>query len=115
MGGKLQWGFVHTPLFWQENVKKFESNDFKALKMLAALLTDIKKDSTTLAVACRDIGEFVSIHPMGKKMVAKLGVKELVMDLMGSEDPEMREVRREALLCCQKIMLNKWQEMDGAK
>ena len=33
------------------------------------------------------------------------------MELMGSTDPEKREVRREALLCCQKIMLNKWQDV----
>jgi len=44
----------------------------------------------------------------------KLGVKERVMMLMSSNDPDKREVRREALLCCQKIMLNKWQEVASA-
>jgi hypothetical protein len=34
------------------------------------------------------------------------------MELMGSTDTYYREVRREALLCCQKIMLNKWQDME---
>eukprot|EP00930_Biecheleria_cincta_P022675 TRINITY_DN1652_c0_g1_i3.p1 TRINITY_DN1652_c0_g1~~TRINITY_DN1652_c0_g1_i3.p1 ORF type:complete len:444 (+),score=98.63 TRINITY_DN1652_c0_g1_i3:58-1389(+) len=112
---KLQWGFIHSSKFWAENVMKFESNDFRALKTLALLLNDPKSDTTTLAVACHDIGEFVALHPLGKQKVAKLQVKEKVMELMGSTDPDFRDVRREALLCCQKIMLNKWQEIETAK
>jgi len=112
---KLQWGFIHSSKFWAENVMKFESNDFRALKTLSLLLNDPKSDTTTLAVVCHDIGEFVTLHPLGKQKVAKLQVKEKVMQLMGSTDPDFREVRREALLCCQKIMLNKWQEIETAK
>jgi len=109
--GQLKWGFIHSSKFWSENVLKFEQNDFRALKMLASLLHS--EDLTTLAVACHDIGEFVSMHPLGKKMISNLQVKERVMELMGSVSPTYREVRREALLCCQKIMLNKWQDMDN--
>merc|ERR1719215_890273 len=109
--GQLKWGFIHSSKFWSENVLKFEQNDFRALKMLASLLHS--EDTTTLAVACHDIGEFVSMHPLGKKMISNLQVKERVMELMGSVSPTYREVRREALLCCQKIMLNKWQDMDN--
>jgi len=109
--GQLKWGFIHSSKFWAENVLKFEQNDFRALKMLAALLHS--QDATTLAVACHDIGEFVSMHPLGKKTISNLQVKERVMELMGSTDPSLRDVRREALLCCQKIMLNKWQDMDS--
>merc|ERR1712039_1056460 len=108
--GTLAWGFVHTSKFWAENVMKFQDHDFAALKKLALCLSS--KDKVTLAVACHDIGEFVALHPLGKKKVAQLSVKERVMELMGSMDANYREVRREALLCCQKIMLNKWQEMD---
>merc|ERR1719215_1195015 len=109
--GQLKWGFIHSSKFWSENVLKFEQNDFRALKMLASLLHS--EDTTTLAVACHDIGEFVSMHPLGKKMISNLQVKERVMVLMGTENPNYREVRREALLCCQKIMLNKWQDMEN--
>jgi len=109
--GKLKWGFIHSSKFWSENVLKFEQNDFRALKMLAALLDST--DPTTLAVACHDLGDFVAMHPFGKKQISKLGVKERVMSLMSSTSPEHRDVRREALLCCQKIMLNKWQEVEG--
>merc|ERR1712086_244852 len=107
--GKLKWGFIHSSKFWAENVLKFEQNDFRALKMLATLLDS--SDATTLAVACHDLGDFVAMHPLGKKQISKLGVKEKVMTLMVSNSAEHRDVRREALLCCQKIMLNKWQEV----
>jgi len=113
--GKLSWGFIHSSKFWAENVLKFEQNDFRALKVLATLLLSTATDATTLAVACHDIGEFVAMHPLGKKKVAQLQVKERVMQLMGSNDSNYREVRREALLCCQKIMLNKWQDIEIAK
>merc|ERR1712039_328046 len=109
--GKLQWGFVHSSKFWSENVSKFETNDFRAIKHLASLLNDMRTDKTTLAVVCHDLGEFVTLHPLGKRKLTQLQVKDRIMNLMGSTDPDEREVRREALLCCQKIMLNKWNEI----
>mmetsp|Transcript_13147 Transcript_13147/g.24239 ORF Transcript_13147/g.24239 Transcript_13147/m.24239 type:complete len:446 (+) Transcript_13147:98-1435(+) len=108
--GKLSWGFIHSTKFWAENAMKFEQQEFKALKLLAEMLSK-SQDPMTLAVACHDLGEFVTLHPLGKKKVAQLGVKERVMELMSSTDQAYREVRREALLCCQKIMLNKWQDI----
>merc|ERR1712217_796489 len=113
--GKLRWGFVHTSKFWAENVSKFDTNDFRALKALAGLLLSDSADATTRAVACHDIGEFVTLHPLGKKKVSQLQVKEKVMQLMSSTDAKHREVRREALLCCQKMMLNKWQDIETSK
>jgi V-type H+-transporting ATPase subunit H len=112
--GALAWGFIHSSKFFGENIMKFEAGEFKALKLLVKLLAE-STEPTTLAVACHDIGEFVSLHPFGKKQVARLGVKERVMMLMGCNDADKREVRREALLCCQKIMLNKWQDVAGAE
>jgi len=109
--GKLKWGFIHSPKFWSENVLKFEQNDWRALKALACCL-DNQADPTTVAVACRDLGEFVTSHPLGKKQIGALGVKDKVMKLMSNTAE--KEVRREALLCCQKIMLNKWQDVETA-
>jgi len=111
--GTLAWGFIHSSTFFGQNVMKFENGEFKAVKLLASLLSST--NPTTLAVACHDLGEFVSLHPLGKKQVARLGVKERIMELMGSSEQENREVRREALLCCQKIMLNKWQDVTPAE
>eukprot|EP00928_Gymnodinium_smaydae_P053944 TRINITY_DN3780_c0_g7_i1.p1 TRINITY_DN3780_c0_g7~~TRINITY_DN3780_c0_g7_i1.p1 ORF type:complete len:432 (+),score=129.49 TRINITY_DN3780_c0_g7_i1:100-1395(+) len=113
--GKLTWSSVHTSKFWGENVMKFDQNDFRALKTLATLLMNPRTDPTTLAVACHDIGEFCTLHPLGKKKVAQLAIKERVMELMTLVKDDQRELRREALLCCQKIMLNKWQDVDGSQ
>jgi len=107
--GSLKQGFIHNSKFFGENVMKFEQGEFKAVKLLANLLST--NDADTLAMACHDLGEFVSLHPLGKKQIARLGVKERVMELMSSSDDNYKEVRREALLCCQKIMLNKWQDV----
>jgi len=116
----LKWGFMHTSKFWGENVMKFEKNDFKAVKDLVRLLHPPSNDKEleTCAVACHDLGEFVTLHPLGKstRLKAELNMKPKVMELMqlkGDSDKH-REVRREALLCCQKIMLNKWQDIGKA-
>merc|ERR1719188_2031103 len=63
--GKLKWGFIHSSKFWAENVLKFEQHDWRGVKALAALLHS--DDATTSAVACHDLGEFVTMHPLGKK------------------------------------------------
>jgi len=63
--GVLTWGFIHSSKFFGENVMKFETGEFKAVKLLAKLLAS--DNTTTLSVACHDIGEFVSLHPSGKK------------------------------------------------
>merc|ERR1712217_787001 len=70
--GKLQWGFIHSNKFWSENVHKFEANDFRAIKQLAELLNNFQTDKTTLAVCCHDIGEFVTLHPLGKRKIMGL-------------------------------------------
>jgi len=103
--GHLVWGYLHSNKFWGENVNKFEQNEFGVIKDLCTLLQIDNK--VTQAVACHDIGEFAVLHPLGKKKLKDFDVKGRVMELMKSED---RDVRREALLCCQKIMLNKWQD-----
>jgi len=103
--GNLAWGYLHSNKFWGENITKFDQKEYSVVKKLCALL-DID-NALTQAVACHDIGEFAVLHPLGKKKLNDFQVKEKVMGLMKSED---RDVRREALLCCQKIMLNKWQD-----
>lgn len=108
--GQLHWGFIHSDKFWSENVMKFEASQFSAVKKLAALLSST--NPTTLAVACHDLGEFVQLHPLGKIKANELGVKDKVMGLMTHTD---RDVQRESLLCCQKLMLNKWQDLPTAQ
>lgn len=102
--GKLHWSFLHSDKFWHQNVMHFEDNEFAAIKKLTMLLRS--HDPVTSAVACFDLGEFARLHPMGKKVIQKFKAKEMVMMLMSHKD---RDVSREALLCVQKMMLNRWQ------
>lgn len=101
---KFKWSFLHTEKFWLENVMNFEADEFAAVKKLTHLLKT-SDDPVTLAVACFDIGEFARLYPMGKQVLGKLNVKEVLMTLMTSPN---REISKEALLSIQKLMLNKW-------
>ncbi|EPY38074.1 V-type H+-transporting ATPase 54 kD subunit [Angomonas deanei] len=105
----LEWTPVHTSAkFWKENVNKFEDNNFEVLNALGKLILETKSDST-LAVGCHDLGEVVRYHPTGRNLLnlpSMHGVKEKVMTLMSHPNPE---VSKSALLCTQKIMVQRWE------
>jgi V-type H+-transporting ATPase subunit H len=101
--GHLEWSPMHKdPVFWRENISKFEENDFQVLRVLITLL-DNSEDSQTLSVACHDLAKFIQIHPAGRGIILDLKAKERVMELMSSSDPE---VAKYALLCVQKLLLS---------
>jgi len=100
--GSLKPGYVHSERFWLDNVKKFETNDFAAIKKLVHYVT-ASSDPATLCLAIRDLGEFARLHPFGKMAISKTSAKSSVMNHMNHAN---REVSREALLCVQKMMLN---------
>ena len=104
--GQLRRGFIHSEKFWLENYQNFERENFAPVQRLINLLGS--SDSTTQAVACHDLGEFARLHPSGKRIIAKLNGKNVVMSLMTSAN---REVAKEALLCTQKLMLNQWDKV----
>lgn len=101
--GHLDWTTVHKdPVFWRENVKKFEDNDYELLRVLISILEN-SQDSKTLAVACYDISQFIGNHPTGRGIITDLKAKEKIMQLISNDNPA---VAREALLCVQKILLS---------
>ncbi|KAH7298176.1 hypothetical protein KP509_25G030600 [Ceratopteris richardii] len=102
LSGTLDWTPMHKdPIFWRENVSKFEEHDFQVLRVLVTLL-GTSKDPKTLAVCCHDLSQFVQAHPSGRQIVLDMKAKSHVMKLMEHENPE---VRKEALLCVQKLLL----------
>ena len=107
LSGKLSWSYVHSEKFWIENAKLFEAKDYFLIKQLVDIVISAS-DQTTLAVACNDIGEFARVHPLGKRVLSRTDAKSRVMTLMSHPS---REVAREALLCTQKLMLDKWQNL----
>ncbi|XP_072997579.1 probable V-type proton ATPase subunit H [Typha latifolia] len=100
--GHLDWSPMHKdPGFWRENITNFEENDFQILHVLMTIL-DASSDPTALAVACYDISQFIQYHPAGRIVVSNLKAKERVMKLMNHENTE---VRKNALLCVQRLFL----------
>lgn len=97
-------------------------------------LLDVSADSTTVAVACYDLGEFIRHHPDGRtyvelghtlcvgvnrvsvwsqpptlfarRVIKQLGLKPKLMEQLSRGD---EEVRKQALLACSKLMVDNWQ------
>jgi V-type H+-transporting ATPase subunit H len=65
-------------------------------------------DEDVAAVACYDIGEFARFYPSGRPIVKRLGVRNIVMHLMDSPHDELR---RQALLCVSKVLVQNWQHV----
>lgn len=106
LGGVLDWAPVHkSEAFWRENPFRFEEHKNEVLLGLLNVLTKAK-DSLSISVACYDIGEFVLNHPKGKSLVSNLGIKTALMNHMMSTEAD---VKRNAVLAYQKIVLHGWE------
>lgn len=70
LSGDLEWTPVHlSEVFWRDNIANFSKDDFKLVRVLSELLNNLDTKPTTKAVACYDIGEFVRLHPAGRRVV----------------------------------------------
>ncbi|XP_064406974.1 V-type proton ATPase subunit H-like isoform X2 [Halichondria panicea] len=104
--GRLEWSPCHrSDKFWRENVMRLNENRHEILRMLVAILEE-SQNSTAIAVASHDLGEYVRYYPRGKKNVDELGGKSLVMNLVNHGNSE---VRMQALLAIQKMMVQNWE------
>ncbi|XP_043275878.1 V-type proton ATPase subunit H isoform X1 [Venturia canescens] len=104
--GRLEWSPVHkSSKFWRENASRLNEKNYELLRILVHLL-ETSKDPLVLSVASFDIGEYVRHYPRGKHIIEQLGGKQRVMQLLGHEDPN---VRYEALIAVQKLMVHNWE------
>jgi len=104
--GRLEWSPVHkSEKFWRENAGRLNEKNYELLKILIKLL-EMNKDPLILSVAAHDIGEYVRHYPRGKHVIEQLNGKQLVMQHLVHEDPN---VRYEALLAVQKLMVHNWE------
>eukprot|EP00668_Euglena_longa_P038215 GGOE01049206.1.p1 GENE.GGOE01049206.1~~GGOE01049206.1.p1 ORF type:complete len:461 (+),score=135.90 GGOE01049206.1:35-1384(+) len=107
LSGRLDWTPVHkSEKFWKENIKEFEKDDYKILRELAQILKNESSNTKTLTIVCHDLGEFVKYHPQGRKILNQVDVKGRLLVLMSNDN---QEVSKQALLCVQKIMVQKWE------
>lgn len=104
--GRLEWSPVHkSERFWRENAIRLNEKNYELLKILVRLL-ESSKDPLILSVAAHDLGEYVRHYPRGKNVIEQLGGKQLVMQYLAHEDPN---VRFEALIAVQKLMVHNWE------
>ena len=104
--GRIGWSPVHSnEKFWRENAQRLNENNYDLLKILISIL-ETSKDPQVLAVAAHDIGEYIRYYPRGKIVIENLGGKQLIMQLLNDEDPN---VKYEALVCVQKMMVHNWE------
>jgi len=104
--GTLEWTPVHrSEKFWKENVHHFEEDDCKPLVLLKDILAN-SGDPIVLSVACFDAGEFARFHPRGRTLINQVGLKVALMKHMEDKNPE---VRKQALLAVQKLMVTHWE------
>jgi len=115
LANRLVWSPPHkSPKFWQENYLKFEEEDFFVLRTLKAILELDTLESEVHSIACWDIGEFVRVHPSGKRICQHLSLKDPIMKKLviaesNPGDEELQKLAKEALTALQKLMITNWE------
>jgi V-type H+-transporting ATPase subunit H len=91
--GHLRWSPPHrSQVFWAENARKIL--DFENGEIPRKLADIMKKpwdnDKQVLAIACNDIGCLVKEVPEKRYQLERIGLKTRVMELMQSDDENVR-------------------------
>lgn len=87
---KLSWSPAHkSELFWQQNSQSFKEDNWAVLKKLGDIVKTAT-DATVLAVACSDIANVCKLLPDGIQVLQDDGAKLKVMELMSSDNSEVR-------------------------
>lgn len=105
--GHLVWSPAHeSDDFWRLNVGRIATeSDGKYVRRLVELL-NTSREAQTLTIACNDVGRFVKYGgDKAKKIITDLNGKTRVMQLMTSENPD---IRYQALMAVQQIMSQHW-------
>jgi V-type H+-transporting ATPase subunit H len=111
--GALDWGLGRgDESFWREHAAQFEENNYALVRTLCGVLASSSAPPKALAVACHDVGQIAAAVPRGRTVVGDCGGKAAVMKLMTHED---EDVRKQALIATQKLLLHGWQFLEGSK
>ena len=65
------------------------------------------ENDLTKAVACFDLGEFAKFHPHGKDLLNSMHVKVKMAGLMQADNVSA-SVKKEAITCYQKMLMESW-------
>lgn len=91
--GHLRWSPPHrSQVFWAENARKIlEFENGEILRSLAGIMQkQWDNDKQVLAIACNDIGCLVKEVPEKRHQLEKASLKRRVMELMQSDDENVR-------------------------
>ena len=91
--GHLRWSPPHrSQVFWAENARKIlDYQNGEITRQLAAIMhKPWDNDKQVLAIACNDVGCLVNEVPERRKQLEKVGLKTRIMELMQSEDENVR-------------------------
>lgn len=113
---QLRWGPVHTEEFWQQNFILFDNaENLHIIEKLACDCLEDEVDNRIKAIACFDLGEFARFFPTGKTILDTYDVRTKMTKLMSSKTTSS-EVKKEAITCYQKLLMNSWSSSKvGAK
>ncbi len=68
-------------------------------------------DDREKAIACFDLGEFARYFPFGRQFLDQLSLKTEIIKLMGRVNSSA-ELKKEAITCYQKLLMNTWTGSD---
>jgi V-type H+-transporting ATPase subunit H len=91
--GHLRWSPPHrSTVFWAENARKIlEYQNGEVPRKLAEIMQKPwDNDKQVLAIACNDIGCLVKEVPEKRSQLEKVGLKRRIMELMASDDENIR-------------------------
>jgi len=104
---RLSWSPAHkSDKFWRENAQRLNENNFFLVRKLVELLRVNSGNPQVLEIALNDIGEYVRYYPRGKNVIDQLDAKTTIMSMLSHEDTN---VKHQALLCVQKLMVHHWE------
>ncbi|KAF7546946.1 hypothetical protein G7Z17_g8077 [Cylindrodendrum hubeiense] len=91
--GHLRWSPPHrSTVFWAENARKildFENGEIPR-KLAEIMRQPWDNDKQVLAIACNDVGNLVKEVPEKRYQLERVGLKTRIMELMQSDDENVR-------------------------
>ncbi|KAM0437631.1 hypothetical protein ACHAPT_001995 [Fusarium lateritium] len=98
--GHLRWSPPHrSTVFWAENARKileFENGEIPR-KLAEIMRQPWENDKQVLAIACNDVGCLVKEVPEKRYQLERVGLKRRIMELMQSDDENVRWESLQAL------------------
>lgn len=104
---RLSWSPAHkSDKFWRENAQKFNENNFFLVKKLIEMLKNEQTSPQVLEIVLNDIGQYVRYYQRGKNVIEQLDGKSIIMSMLSHPNSD---VKHQALLCIQKLMVHHWE------